>query len=201
MKTFSHRLASLRNERGLTQEELAKALNIGRSTLAAYELGNREPGFDTLCTLAKFFGVTTDYMLGYALPQSDADEVFAHDNDNFRRHFNALPQNLKTAVAQLYDDVYVLLSRDIQTANKARLTAYAELLRTLREGRSKVKSTVDNPFGKGQDPVYLAELMTLQNNLKSEIASRLDGLLQADFETAYKIKNGRKRELSRESGT
>ena len=57
------RLKDLRLERGLSQSDVAD--NIGCSTVvySRYETGNRQPSIDMLISLAKFFNVTTDYLL------------------------------------------------------------------------------------------------------------------------------------------
>ena len=64
MQKFSDRLISLRNERRLTQEEMANIINKKRSTVSGYETGGKEPEFETVCFLAQYFGVSTDYLLG-----------------------------------------------------------------------------------------------------------------------------------------
>jgi len=58
------RLKKLREEKGLSQIELGKILNIANSTLSMYESNSRQPDYNTLQKLANFFGVTTDYLLG-----------------------------------------------------------------------------------------------------------------------------------------
>ena len=57
-------LAYLRKERGLSQKEVAKRLNIAQNTLSNYELGNRSIDNDLLIKLAELFQVSTDYLLG-----------------------------------------------------------------------------------------------------------------------------------------
>lgn len=66
MATFAERLKSLRDQKGLTQEGLASALGVSRSTIGGYEAPSkeREPDFAIVCRLASFFGVSTDYLLG-----------------------------------------------------------------------------------------------------------------------------------------
>lgn len=61
---FGKRLAKLRNDISLTQEELADRLSMSRSTYAQYEVDRREPDFKTLTRLADFFNVSVDYLLG-----------------------------------------------------------------------------------------------------------------------------------------
>jgi len=62
--SVSINLKKLRTEKGLTQEELSKNLNINRATYAHYETGRREPDIETLKLLAKYFNVSVDYLLG-----------------------------------------------------------------------------------------------------------------------------------------
>lgn len=61
---IAHNLKNLRLERGLTQIELSKNLNINRATYAHYETGRREPDIETLKLLADYFNVSVDYLLG-----------------------------------------------------------------------------------------------------------------------------------------
>lgn len=64
MSKFSKRLIELRNAEGLTQTELARRLDISRSTLGMYELDRRRPDIETLERLADYFNVDMDYLLG-----------------------------------------------------------------------------------------------------------------------------------------
>ena len=71
--TFSEALRNLREERKLTQEELARALGVSRSTIGMYEQGKREPDFETEEKLADFFNVTLDYLRTGARTSVHAD--------------------------------------------------------------------------------------------------------------------------------
>jgi transcriptional regulator with XRE-family HTH domain len=61
---YALRLAELRSARGLTQQQLADLTGLTRGRLNNYEQGTREPDLVTLQSLADFFDVTTDYLLG-----------------------------------------------------------------------------------------------------------------------------------------
>lgn len=61
---ISSNLKKLRTEKGLTQEELSKILNINRATYAHYETGRREPDAQTLKLFAEYFNVSLDYLMG-----------------------------------------------------------------------------------------------------------------------------------------
>lgn len=58
------RLRELRAKAELSQEELAKHLQMARTTLAMYETDRREPDYTTLKRIADYFQVSTDYLLG-----------------------------------------------------------------------------------------------------------------------------------------
>ncbi|MCR8631364.1 MULTISPECIES: helix-turn-helix domain-containing protein [Paenibacillus] len=60
---FGNRIVELRNEKKLTQEELARKLEITRASLSHYENNRREPDHETTQKLANFFNVSVDYLL------------------------------------------------------------------------------------------------------------------------------------------
>jgi len=61
---FKERMRELRKYIKLTQKNLAKQFDVSGNTISAWECGASEPDFNTLIKLAKYFGVTTDYLLG-----------------------------------------------------------------------------------------------------------------------------------------
>lgn len=58
------RLRELRTEKKMTQRQVAEALGINSVTYLHYEKSQREPPLSVLADMAKFFGVSTDYLLG-----------------------------------------------------------------------------------------------------------------------------------------
>ena len=69
---FSNNLRTLIEERNMTQKELALQLNIAPSTLGCYVQNKREPDFATLKAIARYFKVSTDYLLDLTLHQSQS---------------------------------------------------------------------------------------------------------------------------------
>ncbi len=106
---FSTRLENLLEERNLTQKFLSKELNIATSTLNGYLRQNREPDFETLINLAKFFSVSTDYLLGmtnirnpYALNGCYDDKE--EDLLETYRSLGPVEQNYLLKQAHIYND-------------------------------------------------------------------------------------------------
>lgn len=86
MKVFANRLKKLREEKGLSQRELAKYIGIAHSTLGMYEIGEREPDFDTVTRLATFLNTSVDYLLG----RTDDPRPVAEITETHRRIEEAL---------------------------------------------------------------------------------------------------------------
>lgn len=59
-----HRIRDLREEKDLTQKQMAQMLNCSQQVYSNYELGQRDIPTDILIKLAQFHEVTTDYILG-----------------------------------------------------------------------------------------------------------------------------------------
>ncbi len=58
-----NRIRLLREEAGLTQEQLAEKLYVERSTVAGWEMGKRLPDIDILCAMADYFDTSVDYII------------------------------------------------------------------------------------------------------------------------------------------
>lgn len=61
---IDQKIKTLREKRGITQSELANQLGITRSGVNAWEMGISTPSTQYIIILAKFFNVSTDYLLG-----------------------------------------------------------------------------------------------------------------------------------------
>lgn len=61
---FYERLKELRNKKGVSQAFLAKKLNVTPGAIAHWELGNRNPDYNTLIKIADYFEVDVNYLIG-----------------------------------------------------------------------------------------------------------------------------------------
>ena len=64
MKVFAERLKELRQEKGLSIQGLAKEVGIGSSSLCRWENCQADVKGSQLIILARYFRVSTDYLLG-----------------------------------------------------------------------------------------------------------------------------------------
>jgi len=61
---LSIRLKALRENRKLTQKDLSEIFGVTPKAISFYELGERQPPYNLLIKLAKYFDVSVDYLLG-----------------------------------------------------------------------------------------------------------------------------------------
>ena len=64
MEIFAQRLRELRKKEHRTQAEIAAELGISVTCYAGYEQGAHQPDLKTLVKIAKYFEISSDYLLG-----------------------------------------------------------------------------------------------------------------------------------------
>ena len=78
-------IRGLRKQHRLSQTELAKAVHVSQATVTAWETGKAEPSSSALNTLASYFNVSADYLLGRKESENktadlaDKDTVFTYE--------------------------------------------------------------------------------------------------------------------------
>lgn len=112
MGDFPNIFRKIREQSGLTQQQLADKLGISRSAVGMYEKGEREPNFETLELIADTFNVDMNYLLGKKSTTEVIPDVYylneetrkiaqeIYDNDELSLLFDAArdaaPEDLKT---------------------------------------------------------------------------------------------------------
>ena len=61
---IAERIKYLREEKGMSQAELGRAMNVARMTINNYEVDKRSPDIAFTLKLADYFDVTIDYLIG-----------------------------------------------------------------------------------------------------------------------------------------
>ncbi len=96
-------ITELRKDKKITQQELAKILNVSKSTVAHYEQGINSPSLDVLIKLAKYFEVPVDYLLGICGSKIEYHRLTDNCTDNFTygeivNLLYSLPANVKNHI-------------------------------------------------------------------------------------------------------
>lgn len=75
MNLLPKRLRELRGKLNYTQQRVADDLNISRKLLSNYECGTREPSIDMLQTLATYYFVSIDYIVGASTIENPYQQI------------------------------------------------------------------------------------------------------------------------------
>ncbi len=96
---MKEQLQQLRKSRGLTQDDLAEILGISLSSYQKYERDAISPSYETLCKIADFYHVTTDYLLGRE-PATDPFDMLQlpEDQKSVMERFASFPDDVRTII-------------------------------------------------------------------------------------------------------
>jgi len=115
MRLSSNSLRTMRSERGYTQADIARVLDISREAYSLYESGKRRLNPASLCLLADFYGASVDCLLGrrdvgtVPIPKDEAEIV---------RKYRLLDERGKESVRNVIDWEYAFTA----TAKAAKAT-------------------------------------------------------------------------------
>ena len=73
--TLGQKIKKLRNDKGLTQKDLADQVHVTFQTVSKWEKDENEPDVSTLREIAKLFGVTVDYLINEDDKEESKEEI------------------------------------------------------------------------------------------------------------------------------
>ena len=132
MSSFGNRLKALRENHNLSQKEFANILNIANSTLSQYESDKRVPSDEVKLQIAKYFNVSTDYLLGNETPLKFKPQLTDKDKKDIAKQVEDMldgldadnPISFQLDGNEIDDDTRELLRQSLQNALEfARLKA------------------------------------------------------------------------------
>lgn len=90
---FGDILKQLREEKGITQKELGKYINVSDRVIGYYESNNRFPKDETiLINIAKYFNVSLDYLVGLSIDKKSINSTKTNISDE---QFHNLIEDIK----------------------------------------------------------------------------------------------------------
>ena len=108
-------IRKIREQQGLSQEELAELANIHRVTLARYEAGRVDPGTQAIARLAEALGVSVDVLFGIeqtetseteTQPKTIAARILARGIDQLPKEQREQALNVMRAMFVRYADFF-----------------------------------------------------------------------------------------------
>ena len=72
-------LKKLREEKGVTQKQLADVISVSQQSINKYENHNIEPDIESMVRIADFFNTSVDYLIGHSDVRHKIEHVRAYD--------------------------------------------------------------------------------------------------------------------------
>ncbi len=204
MFDFGKQLKDLRNAKGLTQEQVAELLNVSKQSVCRWENNVTYPDITFLPTLASFFGVTVDALLGadyetneWAKKQSLSKRHVAHNSGDIRAAF------------ELSQELYTRFPNDLTVVNAMMTDSYLMGLHDVGGGRRhylEMSIAVSERFMKMTDDIEescrcirnIAACHKLLGNNEAAVLwmNKLPSMWSGIEHTALSVLEGEEREAS-----
>lgn len=184
---FKKRLKQLREAKKMTQSELSNELNIGRASISNYELGTRIPDASVLVSIAEYFNITTDYLLGSTqkpdnenfkifntleyLKQiiTESIKIYALAGDKNKIVINILNKLLENILESIDFYSFIIGNGDLEKlSNKNTNLDINEKNKLIKDTKKRCK----------QMPLYLGKVSMDLNDLISHTQSLVDNVLE-----------------------
>ena len=109
-RTVGRTIATLRQARGMTQQQLAAAMNVSHQAVSKWENGAALPDIQTLMELTQLFGITVEQLLNGEIPEARMEEE--ERRSSIDEHF----QRIGSFVSNVVEDIGNALRVDAEEA-------------------------------------------------------------------------------------
>ena len=101
--TFGETLKRLRQRNNISQDELAKKLNVKQYVISSWEIGRSEPNIEQIKFLSTYFNVPTDYLLGKDIIIVSDEKEFEIVTNHFKQDIN--DDEIISYVTELFNSI------------------------------------------------------------------------------------------------
>lgn len=145
--TFRKRLKRLRLEAGKTQDDMAKLINVKRTTYGEYERGNIIPPVEKIEQIAEALGVEPHYLIGWDTSEASANTARGGLADMLRQ----LREEKKRSVMQAMTDTGIPTATLLQYETGGRKIPYTALKKLAAYFGVDLELLYGIEFGAGED--------------------------------------------------
>lgn len=131
--TFGDRVRTYRKAKGLTQEALAKAIGVSKTTITGYELGYREPDVEKIKLLSDALGVTGDDLLNTGFSKTKKAPSISDEAMRMARDYDKLDNWGRQAVRDLTDTELARMEDEARFMNGAMLEEEPKIINLYAE--------------------------------------------------------------------
>lgn len=108
--TIGTNIKRLRSDNGITQEQLAEAMNVTCAAVSKWERGETYPDISMLQPLAFYFGVSLDVLMGYDKEKvnEDIERIIAEYRERMRNDWDEAKRMIKNAYNEYPNDFRIM---------------------------------------------------------------------------------------------
>lgn len=146
-----NRIKFLREENGLTQQDLANKLGGAKSTVAMYEKGDRKPSLEVLIKLSEIFNCSIDYIIGKSNNRNGLDlgfyqKLYSEIQNTYSEDFSSLKLSPKDE--NIYNSIVssLPLERIIDTTEESEIYDY--IFSNYLKDRADIDDDIKNKIAK-----------------------------------------------------
>ena len=99
---FGETLKRLRQRKSISQDELARTLNVKQYVISSWEIGRSEPNIEQIKFLSTYFNVPTDYLLGKDVIMVNNEKEFEVVTNHFKQDVN---DDVVNEVIKLFEEL------------------------------------------------------------------------------------------------
>ena len=133
MSDFKDVLRRLRQREGWSQSELAKKLGVAKSTISMYEVGKRQPDFETLEAISDLFNVDMNFLLGKQKTENSNRVLTSKDERDIAKDLERIMEKLSNEE----DGPASFEGEDIPEADREMFAAQVEIMLRRLKGINK----------------------------------------------------------------
>lgn len=167
---FSARLKELREEMGLSQSALADQLKISRGSMSFYENLDRVPDIEVLHKFARFFNVTSDYLIGLSPCKTKkelAKQALAEEYDKMQ------PYSILLEFDSFYKLLELLEQYLFNTEDSGREEDREAVMNTLEKFPDKEAVLYKQMFLQAEKSFYYDDLIDSIVQMRNELSERI----------------------------
>lgn len=185
-------LRKLRESHHLQISDVADAIGMSRQGYNNYEIGSRNPSLDTIVKLAKFYNVSTDYILGVSDLDNNSDitqndvKITDEKAEKLLQSFLQLPDSVKVGVMQWLEGTISVLGTNVEPLTQNQL----QLVEQYKNQEPPIIQSSPQSLPQPEEPPVLNEQPPQIEPTKSQwrmTARRTDGRYESRIATPEEV--------------
>lgn len=144
--TIGETLRTLRKEKNITREQMSKDTGLSVIAIGHYERNEREPNFEAMSKLEKYFGVSARYLRGETDIKTVSEEMFFEETLKVDEKLKDKPRNIQRMVISILNGFNSIVEKLVNNTNEKYSPKDLKKFSMLRSIVDKINSVYFSSF-------------------------------------------------------